>query len=638
MKNKHTIGIGLKAIVTFVLIWLMSQNLIAQNSRLVFLEGGKLTYTPYAMKNQGNAVNKLPDFSHAGYMGGGVKLPFVPVVKRLSPVSGDNTQAIQKALDEIAARPLNANGFRGALLLKAGRYEVASELFIRASGVVLRGQGQGKYGTILYASAKRQHTLINVLGDTTSATTIEDAASTQRITNSYVPVGTRQFNVADASGFRVGDIIYVKRTPNQFWINDLGMDRAKLCQDKESCVGWTTAEYTIGHERVITAISGNKVTINIPIVDVMETKYGGGEIVKVSFPGRISKTGVENLRVESAFASNTDEAHLWSAVGLFHVENSWVKKVTAQYIGYACVLIGEPGKAGANFNTIEECATLDFKSQVKGGRRYSFTIDKGLGNLIQRCYTTSGRHDFETGSQVTGPNVFLDCYSDDTRSDIGPHHRWSTGILFDNIRGGEIRVRNRGKSGTGHGWVGNTIVFWNLTSTKRNITVASPKGGNNFGIGCTATSFLGGGFWESQNQPVVPRSLYLQQLKDRKGFQAVNRVTLPEQRTGNIYELLANWKGQGALVKKQASSTRLTSENDPTLFVSNPFTNQIEAQIDLENKIYRVTVFDLMGRKVTATTINQNRNAIDLGDLKRGVYLVKMESETHAFSQKIYKQ
>ncbi|MEM6831070.1 MAG: T9SS type A sorting domain-containing protein, partial [Bacteroidota bacterium] len=106
----------------------------------------------------------------------------------------------------------------------------------------------------------------------------------------------------------------------------------------------------------------------------------------------------------------------------------------------------------------------------------------------------------------------------------------------------------------------------------------------------------------------------------------------------NIYELLANWKGQGALVKKQALSTRLTSENDPTLFVSNPFTNQIEAQIDLENKIYQVTVFDLMGRKVTATTINQNRNAIDLGDLKCGVYLVTMESETHAFSQKIYKK
>ena len=36
---------------------------------------GALYYAPYANEGQDNVVNILPDFSHAGYMGGGVALP-----------------------------------------------------------------------------------------------------------------------------------------------------------------------------------------------------------------------------------------------------------------------------------------------------------------------------------------------------------------------------------------------------------------------------------------------------------------------------------------------------------------------------------------------------------------------------------
>ena len=34
---------------------------------------------------------RLPDFSHAGYKGGGVALPEVQTVSTISPVKGDNT-------------------------------------------------------------------------------------------------------------------------------------------------------------------------------------------------------------------------------------------------------------------------------------------------------------------------------------------------------------------------------------------------------------------------------------------------------------------------------------------------------------------------------------------------------------------
>jgi hypothetical protein len=168
-----------------------------------------------------------------------------------------------------------------------------------------------------------------------------------------------------------------------------------------------------------------------------------------------------------------------------------------------------------------------------------------MGNLFQRNYTRNGRHDYVTGSRVTGPNVFLDCYSDHMFSDTGPHHRWATGLLFDNIRAGEVRVRNRGSSGSGHGWAGNTTMFWNLHSVVGDIWVDSPKGGMNWGIGCVGRTQTGSGYWDQWGTPVLPRSLYLQQLKDRLGEDAVKNITIPAQLEGDIYQLLGDWAGDG---------------------------------------------------------------------------------------------
>src|SRR3954453_15641726 len=72
---------------------------------------GKLVYktTP--------AGDRILDFSHAGYMGGGVALPEVPVAITVKP-SGeeDDTKLIQAAIDQVEAMPIK-DGFRGAVRL-----------------------------------------------------------------------------------------------------------------------------------------------------------------------------------------------------------------------------------------------------------------------------------------------------------------------------------------------------------------------------------------------------------------------------------------------------------------------------------------------------------------------------------------
>ena len=505
----------------------------ADHPYLAQVVNGRLAYKLFANTGESNAVNRLPDFSHAGYKGGGVALPSIPVRMTIGPVAGDNRQAIQSAIDAVSAMAPDASGFRGALLLLRGRYEVSGQLQIRTSGVVLRGEGQDAGGTVLVDTLDTNHdSFIRISG---SGSGFGEIAGTRTpITSEYVGTGSRTFNVASPGAFAAGDSVVVLRTPNQTWIDELAMGQ----------YGWTASDYTIGHERTVTGVSGNSLTIDIPIVDPMSARYGGGAVFKNNFPGRISLVGVENLRLESFYRSDTDEDHAWKAIVLSRATNCWVTDITARFFAYAAVSI----EGRSSFNTVQNSAMLDHKSVVTGGRRYSFNLDDSTSNLFQRCYTRSGRHDYVTGSQTPGPNVFLDSLAEQTRDDIGPHHRWATGLLFDNVKGGVIRVQNRGASGTGHGWAGAQTLFWNLSSD-RNIKVESPRGAMNWGVGCVGASREGAGYWERWGERVEPRSLYLRQLEERLGAGAVAQVTIAAQRTGTIWTQLAAWAGEGRLAQ-----------------------------------------------------------------------------------------
>ena len=112
-------------------------------SRIYPGSDGKLVYVP---DEQGNTI---PDFSHAGYGGGGTPIPTVPVKETVWPLAGDNAANLQAAIDKVSALPVDKSGFRGAVLAKMGHYKMATPVRIQASGVVLRGEGMGDTGTIL---------------------------------------------------------------------------------------------------------------------------------------------------------------------------------------------------------------------------------------------------------------------------------------------------------------------------------------------------------------------------------------------------------------------------------------------------------------------------------------------------------
>ena len=434
-------------VVFFIIITIALQ---AQQSTLVYPgTDGKLVYTPHANIGETNNVNILPDFSYAGYMDGGVKVPVgeAPVKITMSPTAtGEDRTRIQAAIDQVCAMTPDANGFRGAVLLKKGIYRLnngtipnltdgyGTALRIWASGVVLRGEGQGIDGTILYSDFATNHTMITMESPTRGMS----QTNTQTITDAYVGTGARTFSVANAAGFAVGDLIMVRFTPNDTWFSDLKVTTGGFINDPADY--WTVSgereAYNINYKRKITAISGNTITIDCPTVQPMQTKYGGGLITKYTTSGRIVKCGVEDLRIVGiedggSPSVSTNGNRLRVGIRPRYVDNCWIHGVTVTRTSEAAVMTWDVKNV-----TVEECAYLDPRGTISGGWRYSFCLDAQSARvLFQRCFSEYGRHDFVTHARIPGPNVFLDCVSVNGLNILGPHHRWATGTLFDNIKG-----------------------------------------------------------------------------------------------------------------------------------------------------------------------------------------------------------
>src|SRR5205814_1655301 len=148
---------------------------------------------------------------------------------------------------EVSARTPDANGLRGAILVKKGVYMLPGTLHIHAGGVVLRGEGNE---TKLVAAGKGQRALIDVSG---YGGIQEEANSRVPIIDDYVPAGATSFRVGAAESFKVGDRIIVFRPGTDAWIRDLKMD---AIEERQGTKQWQAQEFDFRYERTLTAVRG----------------------------------------------------------------------------------------------------------------------------------------------------------------------------------------------------------------------------------------------------------------------------------------------------------------------------------------------------------------------------------------------
>jgi hypothetical protein len=490
--------------------------------------------------------NHIMDFSTAGYMGGGVALPTVAAKVTLSPSGGDDKTPIQNAIDQVSAMPL-VNGFRGAVVLSAGTFKANGSLTVAASGVAVRGAGSGAGGTLINCSGS---SLFRIMGGGSFST-----GNSVNIADAFVPSGAMSLNVSSASGFAVGNTILITKTVTKAWLHYIGMDSLMNGGVADT---WLAVGTDITTDRTIAGISGNKITFDGPITDNFDSEYQGspvGTVAKYTFSGRLTQCGLEDLKIVAPADTSS-----FPSITMDSVMDCWVRNIVIQD-GVNCVSVRKCSRRITFDNVIINHTVPTTNPALP----MDFTC-RGTQLLFNRCRTNGvGSWCWTTGSIGTGPMVVLNFKSTQTTG-IEPHQRWSTGILADcdSIPNSDqthqgISFRNRGTYGSGHGWTTGWSVAWNAIAPY--FLVSNAPGTINWAIGGfgTKTTISGDsdGIYDHFNSTVAPKSLYLQQLLERLGPQALVNI------------------GYGGMVGTSRPSTSLRTNTAPhihmagaTLFVT----------------------------------------------------------------------
>jgi hypothetical protein len=147
---------------------------------------------------------------------------------------------------------------------------------------------------------------------------------------------------------------------------------------------------------------------------------------------------------------------------------------------------------------------------------------QGTEILLDRCRVTG-----ESNSPVlvrpgaVGPLVALNVSAD--HGGVAPDQPWTTGLLVD---GGRFPGGTRDRPGVAFSSAIGWSVAWNVRSPF--LLVLRPPGALNWCIGCVGTPVTiegaPNGVFDSLGKPVLLPSLYLQQLRDRLGPDAVRSI------------------------------------------------------------------------------------------------------------------
>jgi hypothetical protein len=286
---------------------------------------------------------------------------------------------------------------------------------------------------------------------------------------------------------------------------------------------WIQADSPVAFQRTIRAIQGNRITFDVPLTDSIDSRYLSAEVVKILPPKRLTQSGFESLSINSKPPTGMLTAANNVAMVVDNSEDCWFKDIsTVDTLNIARVLSNARRITLLNINA-QHTATVD-----KGaGYPADFTV-RGSQVLIDRCSSKGdGAFFVDTAHANAALNVALNCVFEG-KGAVQPHQRWSTGLLIDSCKlpSGKIEFINRGTSGSGHGWSIGWAVAWNCKAVT--LQMDQPPGSINWCIGSTGEMKKGtpqdSPWLSSPCKPVEPASLYLAQLHERLGPQAVVNI------------------------------------------------------------------------------------------------------------------
>ncbi|MGV8093597.1 MAG: hypothetical protein AB2L24_17190 [Mangrovibacterium sp.] len=257
---------------------------------------------------------KIPDYSFAGYMNSNCPLPvsghhYQTVVKLTDP-SGDETSRIQQAINEVSGLAANEFGYRGAVELGEGTWEITG-LVIDADGVVLTGAGKNL--TILQGTLNSPGMHVVRVGPAIPSsfpTELWDDGENDtcwNITSPVVNVGDKSFEIASGHDLQAGDRIIIAHPCTQEWLSAIGGGAPEPKQ-------WPVGSVPVRYYRYVTAVNGNRITVDAPVMYSLVKARSQCYVFKYTMTTR-KLIGIENMTVDADLSADSfNENHAKSCI------------------------------------------------------------------------------------------------------------------------------------------------------------------------------------------------------------------------------------------------------------------------------------------------------------------------------------
>ncbi|MBR0036284.1 MAG: pectate lyase [Bacteroidales bacterium] len=452
------------------------------------------------------AAADLPpiDYSYCGYKASADTIPTLSSSLIVTPIDGDNTQAIQDAIDLIGALAPNAQGFRGVVQLKEGTYRLQGRLRINQSGIVLRGMGAEK--TRLLMQGVDREPAIALQGQPSAINRCDTLPLCGQVHAGDLKVAS----TTTISHLKAGTEIEIVHPSTQSWIEKYG------CQEYGggiSALGWKPGDVDVRYRRTLE--NDGNLMLDAPLY--MSFNADEEQAYALVYPwsdGYVSECGIEDLSIEAEVTSPNpkDEQHLWTGISIDKAHDCWVRRVNFRNLAGSGVIVEPKGQR----ITIQDCLYLHPVGELAGHRRNAFYVF-GQQVLVQRCLAEQALHAFAAGWAAPGPNAFVQCEAREALDYSGGIDAWATGLLFDivDIDGHDIVLKNIGQDHNGAGWTAANSTLWQCSAAV--IHCYAPDADNTNRAYGVWSQFQGNGIWVSSNEHVRPRSLFYAQLEKRLG-------------------------------------------------------------------------------------------------------------------------
>lgn len=331
-------------------------------------------------------------------------------------------------------------------------------IFITDSHIILQGAGVGE--SILYSSepllpevAENMWTTPYLVQITSSSAT----SATTAITSLHERGTTKTISIADAAGFSVGDSVELVGTSTQLdavatLVSPYQLEKKSNTEDDYV---WTqlTGGVKQVEKHIISAISGDLITFNAPVLHAISADYTWN-LSKVS---SLTQIGVEGLTFQgnwqTPFVHHGSAAHDsgFSMLQLSRVNNSWVSHIEVNDFNQGLSLKN-------SFNVTVEDVDL---TGTAGHTAVSVQVSNN--NLLKNITDTTKTWHAAGLSNYTVGNVYLNIEFDKTASN-DLHGVQSMYNLFDEMTGGFVYSRWGASSQNQPNHL-QGLIYWNPVNT-----------------------------------------------------------------------------------------------------------------------------------------------------------------------------